>query len=108
MLSLFDKKRMEQQKDDMKFLPQLLWWVVVPFIPLYLSLPYPTLFYLILAGYLVLFFIMNYFIMRYPLIDVFVLLLLFLFCVFIVKSLSNEGVIEGKEIVRTGLEIGIL
>ena len=89
-----------------KVISFLIGWLVVPFIPLYLSEPYPFLFYTVLSLYIVFFIYINHFKMNYHWTETVVFIGFFLFCVFVMKSLIDYHVIDEKEIVKTATMYG--
>ena len=91
----------------LKIYSQILFWIVIPFIPLYLSLPYQFLFYSLLSSYLIFFFIMNKFIMHYSFIETVIFLLFFIFCVFFVKSLRQYELVDEKDMINMAVSYGI-
>lgn len=91
-----------------KMFLNIMGWVVIPFIPLYLSLDYPILFYIILSAYSAFFIVWNHYIMNYPMEEVCIFLIVFLLCVYAGKELLSNSGIEGKDVVKTGITLGIL
>ena len=84
----------------------IIWWLVVPFIPLYLSVPYPLFFYTILLLYVIIFVYINHFKMAYHWTETVVFIAFFLFCVFMMKSLIDYDVVDEKEVVKTAVVYG--
>ena len=83
-------------------------WLVLPFIPLLLSAPFPFLFYTILFLYVVFFIYINHFKMHYHWTETIIFICLFLFFVFAMKSLIDYHVVDEKDVIRTAVRYGTL
>ena len=89
-----------------KILSFILGWLIFPFIPLFLTVHHPVLFYGILVSYIVFFLILNRVKMHYPWTETIVFILIFLFGVFLFKSLIDYDVIGEKQTVKTAITLG--
>ncbi|MBP5534685.1 MAG: hypothetical protein J6Y03_04180 [Alphaproteobacteria bacterium] len=108
MLPIFNRRGFAEDTEESYILGELILWLVVPFIPLYLSLGNPPVFYVILFGYVVFFLVMNIFVMHYSLLESCIFLLFFLFAVFFIKSLFDYEVVNGREIVKNGIMVNFV
>lgn len=93
---------------SLKIYSQIIVWIVFPFIPLYLSLESPFLFYSLLTIYVIFFITLNKYIMHYSLLDTCIFILFFLFCVFLIKSLYEYEVIEKDSLIHHATTYGNL
>ena len=93
---------------SLKIYSQIIAWITFPFIPLYLSLETPFLFYTLLSIYIIFFIILNRSIMHYSLLDTCIFILFFLFCVFLIKSFYEYEVIDKESLIYHATAYGNL
>ena len=90
----------------LKVISFILWWCIVPFVPLFLVVHRPVLFYTLLVIYVGFFLVLNRIKMHYPWLETIVFIAFFLFCVILFKSLIDYQVIEEKHVITTAMTFG--
>lgn len=82
--------------------------IVFPFIPLFLSAPYPKVFYPFLILYCCFFAYINKIKLKYKRKEMIVFILFFVFCALAIKSLIDYKVVNEKELVKNAMIYGTL